>query len=558
MPPDKPAVPRQGRPCLQKAGIHLKKYGPVIGLGVLIWLVFNQAVRFDFLMWDDNVHIVYNYHLQPPFWAWPKILWIFNFDTSLRFEPGTWLGHLLICSVFTMNPGAYHFCLIVLHFINSVLVYKLCCRVLNRFPESGVPREALAFLASAFWAINAVRAESMGRCTDLSYPLATLWVLSSFGLYLASVDQGRLRPGFYFGSFAFNVLAVCTYPISLGFAFCLPFFDRIFFPSEIAQRQHWRSAGGVTYWLSRMLFILPSLAVGWATIHTRLNPSGSYTPYTASVSPFNLFRLVHGVYAWAYIYLHQFWPFGLTPGHYPWPDPGFHRVYLFAFVCLAGVLALAWRQRSAALLAVLCASVFLAWPMLGLTEEPTTPVDRYTYLPNAFSALLLAWLAGRWWSLLPPRMATRLVLGTAMVGLPLLGLQSHRQLSIWKDSYALFSYLETTPEIKSQPVLQDIIYNLKADQLSLDGDPEAALPIRENLVHREPENCHYWYLLGTVLHSLGNDAEALQALHTAYSLCQDSAVGRLIQTIQGASPPGQAASAAGGAGSPRNIPGHGP
>jgi len=342
---------------MQKAELLLKRYGPVIGLGALIWLVFNQAIHFDFLMWDDNVHIVYNLHLQPPFWQWPKILWIFSFDTSLRFEPVTWLGHLLICSLFTMNPGAYHFCLIILHFINSVLVYKLCCRVLYRLPESGVPRETLAFFASAFWAINAVRAESMGRCTDLSYPLATLWGLSSFGFYFASVADGRLRPGPYVCSFALNVLAVCTYPISLGFAFCLPFFDRIFFPAGIAQRQHSRSAGFVTYWLSRMLFILPSIAVGWATIHARLKPSGSYIPYTASVTPFNLFRLVHGVYAWAYIYLHQFWPFGLTPGHYPWPEAGFHRVYLFALFCLVGVLALAWQQRSSTLFAPVC-----SWP----------------------------------------------------------------------------------------------------------------------------------------------------------------------------------------------------
>jgi hypothetical protein len=159
---------------------------------------------------------------------------------------------------------------------------------------------------------------------------------------------------------------------------------------------------------------------------------------------------------------------------------------------------------------------------------------------------------------LPTLMTRRIMLGAGIALLPILGLQSHRQLCIWRNSYTLFSYLETTPEIKSQPVLQDIIYNLKADQLASDGDPKAALPIRENLVHREPENCRYWYLLGIVLHSLGNDAEALQALHTAYSLCQDSAVGRLIQTIQGAFPPGQAASAGGGPESPRNIPGHGP
>jgi hypothetical protein len=543
---------------MQQANLYLKKYGPLVGLGGLVWLVFNQAVRFDFLMWDDNVHIVFNRHLQAPFWQWPNILWIFSFDTSMRFEPVTWLGHLLICSLYAMSPGAYHFCLIVLHFINSILVYKLCCRVLNLSPKGDMPREAIAFVASAFWAIDAVRAESLGRCTDLSYPLATLLVLSSFSFYFVSMDKGRLRLGPYLCSFALNGLAVCTYPISLGFAFCLPLFDRIFFPSEIVQHQNWRAEGFVTYWSSRILFILPSLAVGWATIHARLHPSGTYAQYFGPVRPFNIFHLVHGIYAWAYIYLHQFYPFGLTPAHYPWLDPGFHWVYLFALLCFVGALALAWQQKSAAILAILFSSALLASPMLGLTEEPMTPADRYTYLPNAFSALLMAWLAGRLWSLLPTRMATRFVLGTGVVLLPILGLQSHRQLYIWKNSYTLFSYLQTTPEVKSQPGLQDLINNLKSDQLVLDGDLKAALLIDENLVRREPENYSYWYHLGNVLHLLGNDAEALKAFHTAYALRQSSAMRELKRSTQNAPSPGKAASAGGGTESPKSVIGHGP
>jgi hypothetical protein len=297
--------------------------------------------------------------------------------------------------------------------------------------------------------------------------------------------------------------------------------------------------------------------VGWATIQARLHPSGSYARYTTPVRPFNLFRLVHGIYAWTYIYLHQFWPFGLTPGHYPWLNPGFHSVYLFAFFCLVGALALAWQQKSTTILAIIFSSVFLAWPMLGLTEEPTTPADRYTYLPNAFSALLLAWLASRLWSLFPPPMATRVVLGAGVVLLPILGLQSRRQLCIWQNSYTLFSYLETTPEIKSQPVLEDLIYALKSTQLLIDGNPADALSIREYLVCREPENYYFWYRLGAVLHLLGKDAEALKALHVAYSLGQDPAAWELIQTIQNATPPGKAASAGGGTESPQKVVDHG-
>lgn len=526
---------------MQTALISLKRYGPIIGLGIIIWLVFNPAVHFGFLFWDDPDHIVDNPHLQPPFFQWPQILWIFSFDTSLRFEPVAWLGHILVCALFGKNAGAYHFCLIILHFINSLLVYKLCLRVLSKFATEDVPRETVAFIASAFWAINAVRVEPLGLSADLPYPLTTLLILGSFHFYLVSIDRGRLQMRPYVWSFLLNALAVCTWPISVGFAFCLPFFDQVFFAEGIQRRWHWHSPGFTTYWSSRILFTLPSIASGLAMIHARLHPVGTYALFTGPVPPFDALRLLHGVYAWSYIYLHQFWPFGLTPGHYPWPNAGFHQAYLFAFIGLVGALVLAWRKRSASIWAVLAASFCLAGPMLGLVEAPATPTDRYTYLPDAFFALLLAWIAGRFWSRHPTAAAARITLGAGVVLLPLIGLQSQHQLQIWRNSYTLFSYLQTTPEIRSQPGLQDLVNDLKAGQLVLDGDLDAAVSIYKDLVRREPENYNYWHQLGAVLHRLGNNTEALKAARMAYALDRNPLSWQLIQSIQADHRPDDAA-----------------
>jgi tetratricopeptide (TPR) repeat protein len=92
----------------------------------------------------------------------------------------------------------------------------------------------------------------------------------------------------------------------------------------------------------------------------------------------------------------------------------------------------------------------------------------------------------------------------------------------------------------------------------LDGDPKGALSIKEDLVRREPKNCGYWYELGIVLHLLGNDEEALKALRTAYSLCPNSEISGLIQSIQNTSPSNNARSAGGGTECPHRILGRGP
>jgi hypothetical protein len=343
------------------------------------------------------------------------------------------------------------------------------------------------------------------------------------------MQEGRLQFRPYFWSFILNVLSICAYPISLGYAFCLPFFDRLFFREEVSHRWNPRSIGFGTYWVSRTVFTLPSITIMLATIQARFHPTGVFA--TAPTQAGIILRLVHSVYAWAYLYLRQFWPFGLTPGHFAWRGLDFHWIYLPALLCITGILIVSWWRKSSTILAILTVSVGLATPMLGLTENPATPVDRYSYLPNAFFSLLLAWIACRCWPRRLTSTASWILQGSCVAFIAMMGLQSHRQLRIWENSYTLFARLEASPEVQAQPVLQEHIHNLEAAQLLLDGHLTAALNIYNDLVHLESGNYLYWHQRGLTLHLLGREAEALQSLHTAYALGRSPVTLQLIQLI---------------------------
>jgi hypothetical protein len=511
-----------------------------MGLVVIIMMVFSPTIYFDFLNWDDHLNIVNNPHLQAPAWRWPEMAWVLSFNTSLRFMPVTWLAHMAICDLSGMSPAAYHLGLLILHLINSLLVYHLVLRVLSPFASDAVPREAVAFVASAFWAVNGLRVEVLGWCTALPYPLATLFALGSFHCYLNSMSGGGLKIGPYLWSLCLNGLSVCAYPISLGYAFCLPFLDWLFFREDVSHRWNPRSAGFGTYWGSRTLFALPSIAIILATIHARLHPTGEFASSTAPTQAGMVVRMIHGVYAWAYIYLRQFWPFGLTPVHYPWSNAGFHWIYLPALLGLIGIVGVAWCQKSFATLAIVVVSLGLAVPMLGLTEDPATPVDRFSYLPNAFSALLLAWGASQCWPRRPPSLASWTVMGSVLACCAMLGLQSHRQLRIWENSRTLFARLETSPETKAEPAIQEHIQHLEATeaaQLLLNGRLTEALEIYDELTQFKPDNFIYWHQRGLTLHLMGRDSEALQSLRTAYVLGQNPLTWQLIQSTNKAASP---------------------
>jgi hypothetical protein len=518
----------------------LRACAPILGLVVLILMVFSPTIYFEFLNWDDHLNIVNNPHLQAPSWQWPEITWILSFNTSLRFMPVTWLAHMAICDVSGMSAAAYHLGLLVLHLINSLLVYHLALRILCRFASDQVPREAIAFTTSAFWAVNGLRVEVLGWCTALPYPLATLFALGSFHYYLNSMSGDGLKFRPYLWSFILNGLSVCAYPISLGYAFCLPFFDGLFFREQVSHRWHPRSVEFGAYWVSRTLFTLPSIAILMATIHARLHPTGEFASSTVPTQAGIIVRMVHGVYAWAYIYSHQFWPFDLTPVHYPWTDLGFHWIYWPVLLCLIGLVSIAWWKKSFTTLAILAISMGLAAPMLGLTEDPATPVDRFSYLPNAFFSLLLAWGASRCWYRRPTLRASWMVMGSGLACCAMLGLQSHHQLRIWKNSPALFARLETSPETKARPDIQEHIQHLEATeaaQLLLGGHLTKALEIYDELTQFKPENYVYWHQRGLTLHLLGRDGEALQSLHVAYSLGQNPMTLQLIQSINTATLP---------------------
>ncbi len=138
--------------------------------------VFSRVLLADFVQWDDDISVYQNPHIQGLDWA--RLRWMFSdAGYGLRYEPLNWLGYALIHQSCGLKPFGYHLSNLLLHCLNTVLVFAVARRLL----ATGDGAESLAdrlnsatfpaALGTLLWAVNPLRTEPVAHITDFRYCL---------------------------------------------------------------------------------------------------------------------------------------------------------------------------------------------------------------------------------------------------------------------------------------------------------------------------------------------------------------------------------------------------
>ena len=98
-------------------------------LFLLTFAVFSRVLLADFVLWDDDISVSQNPHIQGLDWA--RLHWMFS-DSSyaMRYKPLTWLTYALVYQVGGLKPLGYHLVNLLLHCFNTVLVFVVLRRLL--------------------------------------------------------------------------------------------------------------------------------------------------------------------------------------------------------------------------------------------------------------------------------------------------------------------------------------------------------------------------------------------------------------------------------------------
>jgi protein O-mannosyl-transferase len=476
-------------------------------LAVSTFLVFWQVHSFEFVSYDDNSYVYENPRVLNGLTA-NAVSWAFTTGYSANWHPLTWLSLMLDCQLFGTNAGRMHLMNLLLHIVNTLLLFA----VLRKMTGVLLPS---AFVAAAF-ALHPMHVESVAWIAERKDILSTFFLLITLTAYTGFV---RRRTVFrYIAVFVFFALGLMAKPMLVTLPFLLLLLDywplNRLMPQTAAvsgQRRKSALAADKKSTLNRIIiekipFFALSVVSAVITFLTQRN-SGAVTNIDA-ISLNN--RIANVFLAYTRYIGKTFWPRNLAV-FYPFDAAGipFQQIAMCVLLLLViSVFVIRFGRNQRYLPVGWFWFVGTLIPVIGIVQVGSQAyADRYTYIPYIGLFIMIAWLLPQLLSKWPQR---KIILGALMVlVLAPLGICAHRQVSYWNNSFTLFSHaIEVTQN-------NYVAYNGRGVAYGRLGRDTDAIEEYQQAIKIKPDYAEAYYNLGNIYAKLGRYTEAIEAYKQA-------------------------------------------
>jgi tetratricopeptide (TPR) repeat protein len=406
--------------------ISWKSRTSMLSLLVLIvaaFVVYGRILGHEFLSnWDDNRYILENPDVHGI--SWPRIMAVFSKYYVGNYAPVHMLSYMLDYAVWGLWAGGYLLTNLVLHVINTFLLYRLLLRLI------GV--RLAAWCGAALFLLHPVQVESIAWISQRKNLLAMLFFLLAWELYLNYRECLSARKRFYYAaSLVALLLALLSKSVAVIFPVVIVLFDHCY-PSETGRSRY----------VDKVPFILVAVAaavlalLSQAPDYTELTAGGGRAAYYGG-SAFATFLTMLPVYC---SYLRMIvWPVSLSALYAPDIHKSIDFTVLSALFFLGTLLFLVYRSyrhdRSLAFWPLL--AVISLLPVSQIVPLVTLMNDRYLYFPMLGVAGLMAYAI----RVVIPRVwrGTYSVATSVAILLMLLAAVSFQRVSVWRNAQALWS-----------------------------------------------------------------------------------------------------------------------
>ena len=480
--------------------------GVCIFLAVVIWVVFGQTLRHEFVNYDDELYVYENPVVQKGL-TWEGFRWALAYGNIGHWHPLTWLSHMLDCQLYGLQAGGHHLTNLLLHGAAAILLFLVLRQMTGFLWRS-------AFVAAVF-AIHPLRVESVAWVAERKDVLSafffmlTLW---AYTRYAQAVTGDKCRVTRTVETARAPGLSRVTCHVSLFYYLVLLFFALgllsknmlVTMPFVLLLLDYWplnRLSGFSPQVLLRRvaekipLFILTAASC----VATALVPE----KVTPGQLPFGL-RMENAVVSYVTYLWQMIHPSGLAclypnPTNYLplWQVAG----ALGLLLAISGAVFALRKTRPYLVIGWLW-YVGMMIPVIGIVQiSYYAHADRYTYLPQIGLYLLLTWavadLCAGW------RHRRVMLGGFSTIILVALIFCARTQAAYWRNSETLWNH--TLASTSDNAVAH---YNL-GNVLLQKGRVNEAITQYQKALQIKPDKEEACNNLGNALLQKGNVDEAI-------------------------------------------------
>src|SRR5580704_13119684 len=99
-----------------------------LGLALAVLAAYGQLWNCGFVAFDDGDYVTANKMVRQGL-SWPGLVWAFSTFRSGNWLPLTWISQMVDFQFFGLNPTGYHATNLLLHLVNSILLFLLLRRL---------------------------------------------------------------------------------------------------------------------------------------------------------------------------------------------------------------------------------------------------------------------------------------------------------------------------------------------------------------------------------------------------------------------------------------------
>jgi len=211
-------------------------------LAGLTFAVYWQVRNFNFISLDDGLYIYHNKMVQAGLTV-KGLEWAFGFNKIAYWHPLTWISHMAVCHFFGLKPVMHHMTNVIIHVLNSMLLFWVLERATGEFWKSG-------FVAALF-ALHPVNVESVAWIAERKNVLSAFFWMLTLAAYIYYSERPCLSR--YFLSLFLFLLGLLSKPVLITLPIILLFID--YWPLKRVCQKNYDFVGTSLYKRSVRAFI---------------------------------------------------------------------------------------------------------------------------------------------------------------------------------------------------------------------------------------------------------------------------------------------------------------